>query len=73
MTNAIKKICRERQAIRLHIEVMKSTQDELKRRAKYHRKDLMSFNTAKEAAKRLQTKIAKAEQELMFLERNFKW
>jgi len=70
MTNAIKKICRERQAIRLHIEVMKSTQDELKRRAKYHP---MSFNTAKEAAKRLQTKIAKAEQELMFLERNFKW
>jgi hypothetical protein len=58
--NVIKRICKEREAIRLHIEVMKSTHAELRRRKSG-------------AAKHLNDKILKAEQELLFLERNFKW
>ena len=69
--NIIKRICAERQAIRLHIEVMQVTKENLKRRAR--NADPMVFNTARAAAKRLQDKIDKAKVELGILESRWKF
>jgi hypothetical protein len=68
LTPAQRQLIASRQALRLHIESMDITRDELRQRAKYHKTDPMNYKTAKRAVTRLGNKIAKARQELGFLE-----
>ena len=73
LTPAQKQLIASRQALRLHIESMDITRDELRQRAKYHKQDPMNYKTAHRAVNRLADKIAKAKQELDFLEAKWKF
>ena len=72
-TPAQKQLIASRQALRLHIESMDITRNELRRRAKFHKTDPMNYKTAHRAVKRMADKIAKARQELNFLEAKWKF
>ena len=69
----IKQVIRKRQAIRLHIESMRSTLKNLKDRAKHHDQDVLAYQTAHNAVSRLQKKIDEAELELHVLEEKWTW
>lgn len=71
--SAKRRICAERQAIRLHIESMAVTRDALKQRRRYHKQDPLSYKTAQTAVKRLDSKIKKAARELQILEERWKF
>jgi hypothetical protein len=73
LTPAQRQLLAERQATRLHIEAMKSTRDELRRRAKFHKNDSMSYQTAHKAVLKMADKIARVSQELAFLEEKWKF
>ena len=73
LTPAQRQLLGARQALRLHIESMAITQTALKQRAKHHKTDPMSYKTAHRAVNRLGDKIAKARQELGFLEEKWKF
>ena len=72
-TAAQKQLLAARQALRLHIESMDITRNELRRRAKFHKQDPMNYKTAHRAVKRLGNKIAKAKLELNVLEERWKF
>ena len=73
MFSAKRKICAERQSIRLHIESMKVTRDAMRQRAKNHRQDVLNYETAHQAVNKLSDKIAKAARELQVLEETWKF
>jgi len=71
--NLIKHFVGKRQAIRLHIEQMKVTQEAMRKRAKDHQNDTLSYKTAHAAVLHLNDKIQNAERELAVLERKWSW
>ena len=73
MSSIVKKLLAKRQAARLHIEQMRVTQEAMKKRAKDHSHDTLSWKTAHAAVLNLEEKIAIAERELNMLERKWSW
>lgn len=71
-SKAQKALCAKRQSIRLHIEALKSTLTHLEHRRQHHKQDSLSFLAADNAVWKLSDKIAKAERELTFFEKNWR-
>jgi len=69
--NLLKLIVRKRQALRLHIEVMKTTDKSLQQRIRNRKLETLSFTSAVNARHHLKDRIAMAERELQVLEKEW--